>query len=202
MTSYVRKNSARFGMAAVAAAVLSPSAALAHVGVGASTTSGLVSGFAHPLTGLDHLAAMVAVGLWAAQRGGRALWAVPMSFVSVMAFGGLLGTAGLSMPFVAPAIVASVLVLGVLVAAAVRLPVLASSLLVGLCALFHGHAHGADMPVTVAGLSYGAGVLLATGLLHGAGLGFGLLAQQVGRARWIRWAGSATAALAIYLLIA
>ena len=200
MTSYVQKNSARFRMAAVLAALLSPSAALAHVG--ASTTSGLISGFAHPLTGLDHLAAMVAVGLWAAQRGGRALWAVPMSFVAVMAFGGFLGTAGLAIPFVAPAIVASVLVLGVLVAAAVRLPLVASSLLVGLCALFHGHAHGAEMPATVAGLAYGTGFLLATGLLHGAGIGLGLVAQHAGGARWIRWAGGATAALGIYLLIA
>jgi urease accessory protein len=199
MTSYVRKNSARFGMAAIAATVLSPAAAHAHVG--ASTTSGLLSGFAHPLTGLDHLAAMVAVGLWAAQRGGRARWAVPMSFVSVMAVGGLLGTAGLSMPLVAPAIVASVLVLGVLVAGAVRLPLVASSFLVGLCALFHGHAHGAEMPETVAGLAYGTGFLLATGLLHGAGIGLSLLAQQVGAARWIRWAGGATAALGVYLLI-
>ena len=200
MTSYVRKSSARFGMVAIAATVLSPSAALAHMG--ASTTSGIISGFPHPLTGLDHLAAMVAVGLWAAQRGGRAWWALPMSFLSVMAVGGLLGAAGLSIPFVAPAIVASVLVLGALVAAAVRLPLVASSLLVGLCALFHGHAHGAEMPATVAGLSYGTGFLLATGLLHGAGIGLGLLAQQVGGARWIRWAGGTTAALGISLLIA
>jgi len=200
MTSDVRKSSARFGLVAIAATVLAPSVALAHMG--ASTTSGVISGFAHPLIGLDHLAAMVAVGLWAVQRGGRAWWALPMSFLSVMAVGGLLGAAGLSIPFVAPAIVASVLVLGALVAAAVRLPLVASSLLVGLCALFHGHAHGAEMPATVAGLSYGTGFLLATGLLHGAGIGLGLLAQQVGGARWIRWAGGATAALGISLLIA
>lgn len=179
---------------------LAPTLAQAHVGVG--STSGLVHGLAHPLTGLDHFAAMVAVGLWAAQCGGRAVWVVPVTFVTLMSAGGLLGAAGFPLPFVEPGIMASVLVLGLLIAAAIRLPLTASSLLVGLFALFHGHAHGAEMPETVAGAAYGMGFVLATGLLHCSGIGVGLLAQKLARPRVIRYAGGAITALGIYLCIA
>jgi len=186
---------------AAALAVLSvPSLAHAHVGVG--QTSGFAHGLAHPFTGLDHLAAMVAVGLWAAQRRGRALWAVPLTFVSVMSVGGLLGMVGVSIPFVEMGIIASVLVLGVLVAAAVRLPLVAGSFLVGLFAVFHGHAHGAEMPETVSGLTYGIGFIMATGVLHGCGIGLGLLGRKLASPRVIRYAGGAIAAFGIYLWIA
>jgi urease accessory protein len=119
-----------------------------------------------------------------------------------MAVGGLVGTLGVSMPFAEPGIVASVFVLGVLMAAAIRLPLVASSLLVGLFAAFHGHAHGAEMPETASGLVYGLGFVLATGLLHCCGIGSGLLARQLGSPRLIRYAGGATAALGIYLFVA
>ena len=121
-------------------------------------------GFAHPLSGWDHLLAMIAVGLWAAQLGGRARWLVPSAFVGVMALGAALGHAGLMFPGVEQGIAASVLVLGLLIATAVRLPVAAGMALVGLFAGFHGIAHGAEMPATAGGLSYGAGFILATAL--------------------------------------
>src|SRR5438552_13637461 len=130
------------GLFSVGIALWLPSWAYAHVGPGGS--SGFLRGFSHPLTGLDHIVAMVAVGLWAAQRGGRSIWLVPVTFVIVMALGGVLGAAGIALPWVERGIIASVLVLGVLIAAAVRLPLAAATLLVGLFALFHGHAHGAE----------------------------------------------------------
>jgi urease accessory protein len=199
MKIYLQQSGSLRRMAWMLAALLLPSLAYAHVGVG--QTSGFAHGFAHPLTGLDHIAAMVAVGLWAAQRGGGAIWVVPLTFVSVMSASGLLGTMGISVPYVEPGIVASVFVLGVLIAAAVRLPLVASSLIVGFFAIFHGHAHGAEMPETVSGLAYGAGFVLATGLLHGCGIGLGLLARQLGSSGFVRFAGGATAALGVYLFV-
>lgn len=176
-----------------------PTLAYAHVGVG--PTSGWLAGLAHPITGLDHLAAMIGVGLWAAQRGGRALWLVPLTFVLVMSLGGLLGTAGIAMPFVEPGIVASVLILGVLIAAAVRLPLVASVLIVGLFALFHGHAHGAEMPETAAGVAYGLGFLFTTACLHLAGVRIGLTAGTFGSTRMVRYAGGAIALFGVYLCL-
>ena len=198
--SYMQNNPSIWRNAWIVTALLFPSLTYGHVGV--SETSGFAHGFAHPLTGLDHIAAMVAVGLWAAQRGGRAVWVVPLTFVSVMAVSGFLGTLGVPIPFVEPGIVASVLVLGVLIAAAVRLPLVASSLIVGLFAIFHGYAHGAEMPATASGLVYGAAFVVATGLLHCVGIGLGLLAGRLGSPRFVRYAGGATAALGVYLAVA
>ena len=150
------KNSLRKSWPILAALVLTPSLALAHPGHGPAT--GLANGLAHPLTGMDHLCAMIAVGLWAAQRGGKALWAVPLTFVSMMTLGAIIGMGGHPLPFVEQGIAASVLILGILIAAAIRLPVAASAILVGLFALFHGYAHGAEMPGTASGLLYGFGI--------------------------------------------
>jgi urease accessory protein len=142
---------------------------------------------------------MIGVGLWAAQRGGRAVWLVPVAFVCVMALGGLLGTAAISIPFVESGIVASVLILGVLIAAAIRLPLLLSVLLVGTFALFHGHAHGAEMAHTYTALTYGLGFLLTTAVLHLIGISIGMLARQQG-AMWLaRYAGAAIAICGLYL---
>lgn len=168
MTS--RTTSIRFVLAALAAAV--PTAAWAHVGVGA--TSGFAHGFIHPITGIDHVLAMVAVGMFAANLGGRALWAVPLTFVTVMAVGGALGISGIEIPFVEAGIAASVIVLGAAVALRWKWPVTAAMALVGLFAIFHGHAHGAEMPVDASGLEYGIGFMIATALLHIAGIGLGL----------------------------
>jgi urease accessory protein len=135
-------------------------------------------GLAHPLSGADHLLAMIAVGLWAAQLGGRARWLVPLAFVGVMALGAVLGHAGLTFSGIEQGIAASVLVLGLLIARSVRLPVTVSMVLVGIFALFHGLAHGAEMPATAGGLSYGAGFIAATCLLHLIGIGLGTLAAR------------------------
>jgi urease accessory protein len=178
-----------------------PALAQAHPGL-PGHTHGFANGLAHPLTGLDHICAMIAVGLWAAQRGGRALWAVPLAFVSVMVLGGILGMACGALPFVETGIATSVLVLGVLIAASVRLPLLMSVFIVGVFALFHGFAHGAEMPATASGLAYGTGFILATAGLHLTGIGTGLAARQWGSMQTIRYAGGAIAACGIYLFIA
>lgn len=166
--------------------------AYAHVGVG--TVSSFTAGFSHPLSGLDHMTVMIAVGLWAALRGGKAIWAWPLAFVGVMLAGGALGMLHVPMPFVEPAILASVVALGLLVAVAVDLPVSAGVAVIGLFALFHGYAHGTEVPENAAGLGYAAGFAVATALLHAvgitAGLGLGWRFSGVARA-----AGAACAAI-------
>jgi urease accessory protein len=155
-----------------------PTVAAAHTGVGAP--AGFAHGFLHPITGLDHILAMVTVGIFAWQLGWRALCLVPATFVAVMALGGTLGIAGIGVPFVELGIALSVVVLGALVAAGVKAPVAAAMALAGGFAIFHGHAHGAEMPETVAGLAYGVGFMLATALLHLAGIGIGMLIGRTG----------------------
>lgn len=180
--------------------LLLPSLAQAHPGL-PGHAHGFTNGLIHPLLGLDHVCAMVAVGLWAAQRGGRALWLVPLVFVAVMALGGMLGMAGIQLPLVETGIVASVLILGVLIAAAVRLPLTASAFIVGTFALFHGFAHGAEMPPAAAGASYALGFVAASMGLHLCGIGLGVLAKQSASARWIRCAGGAITACGLYLCL-
>ncbi len=197
MNSAFRPSRSVLPLLLVSLALFVPTVAHAHVGVG--PTSGLLHGFAHPISGLDHICAMLAVGLWAAQRGGRALWLVPLTFVSVMAVGGCLGMAGIAVPFVEEGIVASVLVLGVLIAAAVQMPLAASVGMVGLLAIFHGHAHGVEMPPTASGLTYGLGFVLATALLHATGMAIGLLVNRLGSVHLVRWAGGAVALCGVYL---
>lgn len=180
-----------------AALVAAATPALAHVGTGGA--SGLAAGFGHPLSGLDHMMAMVAVGLWAALKGGKALWLWPATFVGIMLAGGALGMAGLPIPLVEPAILASVVALGLLVALAVDLPVAAGALVIGLFALFHGHAHGTEVPETASGLEYLAGFAVATAMLHGVGIG---AAAALGR-RFrgvVRAAGAASAAVGVALV--
>ncbi|WP_119418569.1 HupE/UreJ family protein [Desertibaculum subflavum] len=177
----------------------SAGAAAAHTGHGA--TEGFAQGFAHPLLGLDHLLAMIAVGLWGARIGGRARWLVPAAFVGVMALGGVIGVAGFGLPLVELGIVGSVLVLGLLVAAAPQPPLWAPAAIVALFALFHGHAHGTEMPEAVSGLAYSLGFVLATALLHSLGLMLGLLVA--GRSPLaLRLGGGAIAACGALLLIA
>lgn len=174
-------------------AALLPSAAMAHPGMGAA---GLGHGFAHPMLGLDHVLAMVLVGVFAAQLGGRALWLVPGSFLAVMALGGALGAAGVALPYVETGIALSVLVLGAVVALGARAPVAAAMGLAGLFALFHGHAHGAEIPENAGGLAYAAGFLAATALLHAAGLLAGRFRPVV-----LRAAGGAAALAGVVLLL-
>jgi urease accessory protein len=136
---------------------------------------------------------MIAVGLWAAQQGKRAVWAVPLAFTATMALGGALGMAGVALPFAERGIAASVLVLGVLIAAAARLPLASGVLLVAVFAVFHGHAHGAEMPRTASGLAYGAGFVAATASLHALGIAIGLSLEKLDRPRVARLAGAAVA---------
>ncbi|MBA8876337.1 HupE/UreJ family protein [Phyllobacterium myrsinacearum] len=163
-------------------AMLYPALAHAHVGVG--ETSGFTHGFAHPISGLDHVLAMILVGVFAFQLGGRALWLVPAAFVGMMAAGGALGAAGINVPFVELGIALSVIVLGAAVAFEIKAPAAIAVALVGLFAVFHGHAHGAEMPESAGGLAYAGGFMAATALLHvaGIGIGFGIgkISQRVG----------------------
>ncbi len=161
-----------FRLIVTIALILAPGAAFAHPGHGEA--SGLLAGFIHPFGGIDHLLAMTAVGLFAAQLGGRALWAVPATFVAVMALGGMFGAAGMSLPFTETAIALSVLVFGFVISAGMAPPVLAAMALVGVFAIFHGYAHGAEMPVNGSGILYGGGFMAATALLHGFGITLGL----------------------------
>jgi urease accessory protein len=163
----------RFLQLAFLVAFLAPTAALAHTGVG--DTSGFMHGFMHPLGGLDHQLAMILVGIFAYQLGGRAMWLVPLTFIAVMAFGGFLGIAGIPVPFIELGIAASVIVLGAIVAFGVKVPVAVAMGIVGLFAIFHGHAHGSEMPMDASGLDYGLGFMLATAALHAAGIGIGFL---------------------------
>ena len=177
-----------------------PTAVQAHVGFG--QTGGLLNGLGHPIGGLDHVLAMVAVGLWAAQRGGRALWLVPSTFLVAMTFGGVLGAIGLSVPFVEQGVVISVVGLGVLIAVAAQLPVLASAIVIGAFALFHGHIHGAEMPLNASALAYGTGFLATTALLHGMGVATVLFTSALGERRFVRVAGGTIALCGVYLWLA
>ena len=161
------------------ALTLVPAVASAHMGVG--DTNGFVHGFSHPLSGLDHILAMVAVGLFATRLGGRALWLVPLTFVSVVAVAGVLGMAGVELPYVEIGIGISVIVLGTAIALQFNIPTLAAMGLVGFFAIFHGHAHGMEMPERASGLVYGVGFVCATALLLAVGIGFGLTIGYAGQ---------------------
>ncbi len=173
---------------------------MAHTGAG--SVSGFMAGLSHPIGGLDHVLAMVAVGLWAAQLGGKALWQVPAAFVGMMLAGAGLSSTGGSLPFGEAGILLSVLVLGALIAAAVRVPVAVGAVLVGLFAVFHGHAHGAEMPAQAGALAYMAGFALATAALHGAGMALGLAFSHARLQVAARWAGAAIVLSGAYLAMA
>lgn len=186
--------SSALGLALAAAPLLAPDLALAHEG---SHVSGFAHGFAHPVGGLDHVLAMVAVGLFAANLGGRALWAVPLAFVAMMAAGGALGVQQIALPYVETGIALSVVALGLLVAFQVRWPVVAAAGLAALFAVFHGHAHGAEMPLDASGAAYAGGFMLATALLHIAGIGLGFLAGSQKRLVQLGGSGMALAGVAL-----
>ena len=155
------------------AVCLVPTAALAHTGVGG--TGGFTHGFLHPLSGLDHQLAMILIGTLAYQLGGRALLLLPLAFISAMAFGGFLGVAAAPLPFVEIGIALSVILLGAGVACGIKPPVAVAMAVASLFAIFHGHAHGSEMPLDVSGAAYAAGFMAATALLHAAGIGLGYM---------------------------
>ena len=180
-------------LAAVAVAGFS-SAAFAHPG----HTGGLTDGLAHPFTGLDHVLAMVAVGLWASQLGRRAMWLLPAVFPAVMAAGAVMGAYGVALPWVELGIIASVVVLGAAVAFGLQVSLVVSAALVGVFALFHGHAHGNEFPAVDSPLLYGVGFIAATVTLHAIGIAIGMLTQ---RPLVMRTAGGAIAAVGLLLLV-
>ena len=181
--------------------LLAATPAFAHVGLG--DHGGFMHGFMHPIGGADHVLAMVGVGLLAAQLGGRALWRVPFAFVSMMVAGGIAGFEGVQVPFVEAGIAASVIVLGALVAFDPKLPTALAMALVGVFAIFHGHAHGMELPEGSTPLEFAEGFVLATGLLHVAGIGLGLAIYKIagGPRAWVTKAvGGVMAAVGVTLL--
>ena len=178
---------------------LSPALACAHAAHGAA--GGFSSGFGHPLGGLDHIVAMVAVGLLGAILGGRAMWLLPVVFPAVMALGGAMGVLGVPLPFVEVGIALSGIVLGLLVFFAAKPPLAVTAVLVGLFAVFHGHAHGTELPEAADAVTFAAGFVIATGLLHLAGIALGLLVKWPWGRTLVRAGGLAIAATgALFLL--
>jgi urease accessory protein len=186
--------------AAAAAVACAGAPAFAHEQGGVA--GGLASGLLHPLTGIDHMIAMVAVGIWGAQLGPPAIWLLPVTFPLVMAFGGVAGVLRLPLPLPEVAIALSALVLGAAVAARARVPFAVAAVVVGVFAIFHGHAHGMELPRAANALAYGAGFVIATGLLHVSGIAIGTLSRWPAGARVIQGLGAAIAVLGGYFLAA
>jgi urease accessory protein len=178
--------------------VLIPSAALAHVEQGQA--AGFLNGLRHPVSGLDHVLAMVSVGLWGAQLGAPAIWLLPVTFPLVMAFGGFLGLVGVPLPGVEVGVAASAILLGSLVAAEARPPLWLGAAVVAFFAVFHGHAHGTELPAGQSGMLYSVGFVTATGLLHATGIAIGLIHRWAWGRRALRGAGAAVAAFGAYFL--
>ena len=183
-----------FGMAAVFAAT----SAAAHTGAGG--IGGFASGFQHPIFGYDHLLAMLAVGIWGAQMGGRAVWSLPVTFPLVMAVGGIAGMLGLYLPAVETGIALSVLALGLAIAFAWRPFEPVALLLIAAFAIFHGYAHGAELPDAADPAAYSVGFVMATGLIHIGGIGIGLLLGKLFEGWFSRALGAVIAAGGLYFL--
>jgi urease accessory protein len=161
---------------------------------------GFRSGFTHPILGFDHVVAMVAVGLWGAFLGQPAIWLLPVVFPLVMAFGGLGGVLGVPLPGGEMGIAASAVALGAMVALALRPPLWVPVILVGAFAIFHGHAHGTELPEAANPLAYGVGFVIATGLLHLSGVALGLLSRWPAGLQAVRVGGGAIACIGLYFL--
>jgi urease accessory protein len=188
----------RAGAIAIALAAASSLPALAHQDQGQAI--GLIAGLRHPVSGLDHVLAMIAVGLWGAQLGPPALWVLPVTFPMVMAFGGMLALLGVALPGVELGIAASALLLGAMVLFEARPPLGVAAALVGLFAIFHGHAHGTELPAGASGVLYSIGFVVATGCLHGAGIGIGTIHRWPRGRLALRVAGALVAAGGSYFL--
>jgi urease accessory protein len=184
--------------AAFALALSSVNPALAHVGGG--QLGGFASGFAHPIFGFDHLLAMLAVGIWGAQMGGRSVWTLPVTFPLVMALGGIMGMAGVPIPSVELGIALSVLVLGLAIAFAWRPFEPVALVIIAAFAIFHGYAHGAELPAAADPAAYSAGFVAATGAIHVAGIGVGLVIGRLMNGWVSRGLGGAIAAGGLYFL--
>lgn len=186
--------------AAATLVLLAAGPAFAHTEEGVA--GGFVSGFLHPVFGIDHLVAMVAVGLWGAQLGRPAIWVLPIAFPAVMAVGGFLGVVGMPLPMVEVGVATSAIVLGLSIAFVMRPSLTIAGLIVAAFAVFHGHAHGMELPDAANPLAYGVGFVLATGLLHLTGIVIGLLVAYPAGARAVRVCGAVIAAIGFYFLAA
>jgi urease accessory protein len=164
---------------------------VAHVQGGEA--AGFLSGILHPVSGLDHVLAMISVGLWGAQLGAPALWLLPVTFPMVMAFGGMLGLMGLALPGVEIGIAVSALGLGLAILLELRPPLWGAALVVGFFAVFHGHAHGTELPEGANGLLYSVGFVVSTGCLHGTGIALGLVHRWGSGRVALRFAGAGVA---------
>lgn len=173
-------------------------AAFGHVE--AQAAQGWLTGFMHPISGFDHVLAMVAVGLWGAQLGSPAIWVLPVAFPLVMVFGAVLGFLGVPLPGIELGIAASAILLGAAVMLAWRPPLVAALILVGLFAVFHGHAHGVELPAGQSAMLYSMGFVVATGLLHGLGIGIGAVQQLSWGVGVVRSAGAMIALAGVYFL--
>jgi urease accessory protein len=180
------------------ALALAPAAALGHEEAGQA--AGFLAGLAHPVSGLDHVLAMVAVGLWGAVLGAPAIWVLPVAFPLVMAAGGLLGLLGVPLPGVEVGIAISALILGAMVLFEVRPPPAVAAVVVAFFAIFHGHAHGAELPAGTSALLYSLGFVVATGLLHASGIAFGALHRWRTGAVAVRLAGGGVALAGLFFL--
>ena len=186
---------------AFAAAVLlalPPASAFAHA-QGEAPAAGFLNGFLHPLGGLDHVLAMLAVGMWGAQLGAPAIWMLPVAFPMVMALGGAAGIIGVPLPAVEIGITLSVLVLGSMIALAQRPPLALAALIVAFFAVFHGYAHGIELPGQASAVPYSAGFVIATGLIHLTGIGIGFVIKLPHGSTLLRLGGSAIAAAGLFL---
>jgi urease accessory protein len=190
--------STRSWAVAAAALVAVPATAIAHVEGGAA--EGFVSGFLHPLSGWDHILAMVAVGIWGAQLGLPAIWVLPVTFPLVMAFGGFLGLVGVPIPGIEPGIAASAIVLGAMVTTAARPPLWLAIAIVAVFAVFHGYAHGAELGPGASAVAYSAGFLVATGLLHGLGILIGLVHKWPSGRRVLRVLGGLIVGAGVFFM--
>ena len=199
MTTNIMSGERTIHKAAIVLALLACTApACAHVETGVA--GGLTSGLLHPVLGPDHLVAMVAVGLWGAQLGAPAIWLLPIVFPVVMAMGGLLGIAGLPMPFIEVGIAMSGVLLGLAIALRFRAGLVVTAVLVGVFALFHGHAHGTELPSAANALAYGIGFVIATGLLHLTGILLGVAVRWPVGERLVRACGALIAGIGAYYL--
>ena len=189
----------RMNLLLISLLIVMPEIALAHAPEGAG--GGFVTGFLHPIMGVDHLVAMVAVGLWGAFLGERALWILPIVFPSIMAVGAAFGIVGLEIPLVEFVIALSGVGLGALIALRVRAPLAIAMVLVGIFAIFHGYAHGVEMPEQISAITYSAGFVIGTGLLHLAGVAIGFATRLPRGELLVRGCGGVISAIGLSYLV-
>ena len=175
-------------------------AQVAHAHMQGGESAGLLSGLAHPISGLDHVVAMIAVGLWGAQLGAPAIWVLPVAFPMVMALGGMLGLLGVPLPGIEAGIAASAIVLGAAVMMELRPPLVVAAVVVGFFAIFHGYAHGNELHGGESALLYSLGFVIATGCLHGVGITIGVVHRWHWGQRALRLAGAAITVAGVFFL--